>query len=622
MEIPKCCNCAGKKNCSDALKIEEVYKIALVGNPNVGKSVIFNALSGFYAEVSNFPGTTVDISRAFSKEGEIIDTPGAYSLGNYTEDEAVTQQILQEADIVINILSALSIERDLFLTQQMVDLGLPLIIVVNQIDEAEKKGLKIDCARLQDFLGIKVIPTIAIRGQGITEILKSIRNKEYKVSGRKTPAVEKIFQEQNLSGCEKFQKLLEIESNESSDPELKDRIYTERRKIITEIETQVVSEKEKNTDFLEVFGNMLFNPFIGAAAAILLLFLLYQILGVFIAGNIVDFLTKTIDNNYNPWIRNIFSGIIPNHSINEIIVGEFGLLTMTPKLILGVILPLLTGFYLFMAILEDSGYLPRLAILMDNLLSKLGLNGRAVIPVILGFGCSCMGVMTTRILGTKKERTIATAILGLTIPCSAQLGIIIALLSAAGGFKLWIIYIFIVIFILTLTGTVLNKIIPGKVSDLLIDIPPMRMPLFLNTFNKTTFRIVNFLKEAIPMFLAGSLILSILKLVGGLAFLEWAFSPIVKNLLHLPEQFSNAFIMGLIRRDMGATGIIDIADNLSAIQVLTSAVVLTLFVPCIASLIVIYKERGIKEASFIWAGSFIVAITIGAILTRILGFIL
>lgn len=606
MEISKCRGCPGKNNCAKIQDTESLIKIALVGNPNVGKSVIFNALSGFYAEVSNFPGTTVDISRAFIKEGELIDTPGAYSLGNYTEDEAVTQKILREADVVINVVSALSLERDLFLTKQLIDLNLPLIVVVNQTDEADKAGIKIDFACLKDLLGVKVIPAVAIKGHGITEIIKSLREKEYNISCK------------NLNTHEKFDELLKIESNDSINPELKDKIYSERRKAIFEIVANVISAKEKRFDFMEAFGSLLFNPIIGTIVAFLLLFILYQILGVFIAGNVVNFLTGAIDKYYNTWIRGIVEGIIPNHNLNELLVGEFGLLTMTPKLILGVILPLLTGFYLFMAMLEDSGYLPRLAILMDNLFSKFGLNGRAVIPIVLGFGCSCMGVLTTRILGSKKERSIATAILALTIPCSAQLGIVIALLSAGGGFKLWIIYLFIIIFIMALTGTVLNRLIHGKTSDLLIDIPPMRLPRCANTFSKTFFRIVGFLQEAVPMFLAGSLIISFLKIIGGLEFLQWAFSPIVERLLHLPAEFSNAFIMGLIRRDMGATGILNIANQLTPVQVLVSAVVITLFVPCIAALTVIYKERGLKEASLIWTGSFAIAIITGGILTRVL----
>ena len=622
MDTSKCAGCSGKENCIDLAQNEEIYKIALTGNPNVGKSVIFNALSGFYAEVSNYPGTTVDISRAFIKEGELIDTPGAYSLGSYTEDEAVTQRILKETDIVINIVSALSLSRDLFLTKQMIDIGLPIIVVVNQVDEADKAGLSIDYEKLSELLGVKVIPAIAIKRQGIQEIRKSIREKEHKVSDKVSEHIKELFREQHIPCCEKFSRLMEIESNESSNPELKDKIYTERRISIEDIVKQVVSAKEKKIDLMESLGNLLFNPVFGVITAFAMLYVLYQVLGVFIAGNVVDFLTTAMEEHYNTWIRAVFAGLTQNNAVNEIFVGEFGLLTMTPGLILGVLLPLLTGFYLFMAILEDSGYLPRLAILMDNGFSKLGLNGRAVIPIVLGFGCSCMGVMTTRILSSKKERTIATAILGLTIPCSAQLGIIIALLSMAGGFKLWFLYVMTVVSVLVLTGTVLNKLLCGRTSDLFIDIPPMRMPLIANTVNKTFSRIVNFLKEAVPLFFLGSFVLSILKLTGGLGLLQRLFSPIVKNLLHLPPEFANAFIMGLIRRDLGATGILDIANTLSPLQVLVSAIVLTLFVPCIAALIVIYKERGLKEASFIWIGSFIFAILAGSVLTRVLGFII
>lgn len=628
MDNSKCFGCSAKSGCSEKnnftelRETEEIYKIVIAGNPNVGKSVIFNALSGFYAEVSNYPGTTVDVSRAFIKEGEIIDTPGAYSLGNYTEDEVVTLKILHETDFVINVISALSLERDLFLTKQLIDAGLSLIVVANQTDEADKAGVSIDFNLLSELIGVKVIPAVAVRGQGIQEIKKSIRNKEYKVSDKITPSVKKFFGEQNISCRAGLAKLTETEADKTSEPELKDKIHTERKNSIREIVNRVVSEKERKASSTEAFGNLLYNPFIGIAVAFTLLFILYQILGVFIAGNVVDFLTGTIEKYYSPWIREIFSGFVKNQAVNEIFVGEFGLLIMTPTLILGVLLPLLTGFYLFMAVLEDSGYLPRLAILTDNVLSKLGLNGRAVIPIILGFGCSCMGVMTTRILGSKKERAIATAILGLTIPCSAQLGIIIALLSAAGGFKLWILYVAIILSVLIFTGTVLNKLIRGKTSDLFIDIPPMRVPLLMNTFNKTFFRIIDFLKEAVPLFFAGSFILSTLKLLGGLELLRHLFAPIIKNMLRLPETFADAFIMGLIRRDLGATGILGIADTLTPVQVVVSAVVLTLFVPCIAALIVIYKERGLKEASLIWTGSFIVAIIAGSILTRVLGLFL
>ncbi len=624
MDIAKCTKCSRHNNCNTEINTEDLPKIALVGNPNAGKSVIFNALSGFYAEVSNFPGTTVDISRAFIKEGELIDTPGAYSLGNYTEDEAITQKILQKTDIIINVINALTIERDLFLTQQLIDMGLPLIIVINQVDAAEKKGVQINFKKMQELTGVVVIPAIAIRNQGIFDILKNIREKKYTISCQTTPYVEDFLKTEKIPLCERFNKLTSVESKDSSSAEVKDEIYKERRIKIDAILNEIISEKEQKFDLSEVIGNLLFNPVIGITSAIFMLYVLYQFLGVFIAGNVVDYTSTKISEIYTPWIYELITSIIPVNFINEILVGQFGLLTMTVELVFGVILPLIISFYLFMAILEDSGYLPRLAILTDNTLSKIGLNGRAVIPIMLGLGCSCMGVITTRILGSKKERAIATAILGLTIPCSAQLGIIIALVAIAGGLKAWFIYLTTIFGIMVLSGTVLNKLLKGKTSDLIIDIPQMRLPLIANTLNKTAFRIINFIKEAVPMFLAGSLFVSILDQTGGLKLLQKLFSPIVTNFLHLPEEFANVFIMGIIRRDFGSAGLIEMAglesghSILNPIQILTAAIVVTLFVPCLAALIIIYKERGVKEASLIWIASFIIAIIVGAIIANLL----
>jgi len=290
-------------------------------------------------------------------------------------------------------------------------------------------------------------------------------------------------------------------------------------------------------------------------------------------------------------------------------------------------LPIIAAFYLFMAVLEDSGYLPRLAVLADNILNKIGLNGRAVIPLLLGFGCGAMGTITTRILGSRKERTIATAILGITIPCAAQQGIIIALIAAIGGLKIWIIYLSVIFTIMILTGTILDRLIPGRTSDLLIDLPPIRLPLLLNTFHKTFFRIAHFLKEAVPLFAFGSVMISVLNITGFLKWLQSLLSPIVVNCLHLPAQFADIFVMGLVRRDFASVGILGMAglENgariLNDAQILVASVVITLFVPCITALIVIYRERWLKEATILWFGTFLISILAGSILARILPFI-
>ena len=623
----KNCNKCSTTSCNKEIS-GDLPKVVLVGNPNVGKSVIFNALSGFYVEVSNYPGTTVDVSKAFTEFGEIIDTPGAYTLGNYTDDEIVTQNITKTADIIVNVVSALSIERDLFLTQQLLDMGFPMILVINQMDEAGKKGVNIDCKKLEELMGIKVIPAVAIHNKGISEIITAVKNKEFNITKNITPYIKNLFKEQEISRCDKFSKILEIESQNSKNHEEKDIIYSERRKFVNEFISKVVFHTEKRQSFSDIFGDLLLNPIFGVVIALLVLYLLFQIIGVFISGQVVDFLFTNLDEKYSPWITGIVKGIIPVSFINEILVGEFGVLTMTVKIIIGVLLPLITAFYLFMAILEDSGYLPRLAVMTDNILNKIGLNGRAVIPLLLGFGCGAMGTITTRILGSKKERTIATAILGVTIPCAAQQGIIIALIAAIGGFKIWAIYLAVIFSIMILVGTVLNKLIPGKATDLLIDLPPMRTPLFFNTFHKTFFRVINFLKEAVPLFTISSILITVLNMIGFLKWLQKALSPVVVNLLHLPSAFSDIFVMGLIRRDFASVGLLGMAglENstkmLSDLQILVASIVITLFVPCIATLIVIYKERGFKEATLVWFGTFFIAIAAGTILTRVLSFII
>jgi len=597
------------KNCADRLNLP---KVVLAGNPNVGKSVFFNKLTGFYVEVSNYPGTTVDISRAFIDEAEVIDTPGIYGIGNFNEEEIVAKEIILKADIIINVVSALSLERDLFLTQQLIDMGYKMIVVLNQIDEATARGIKIDIDALENMLGVKIVPTVAIKNKGINKAKANIKNAK---TGKKTAFLENIPSDT----------LLKLEE----DTEKRDNIYSERRNRVNEIVEVVLSQTDHGVNISTKLGRLLLNPILGVVACVSVLFVLYKIMGVLIAGNVVNFIEKNILlEHYTPWITHITSIIVPKGAFREILTGEFGLLTMTVQYIIGVLLPLIISFNIFMAILEDSGYLPRLAVLTDRMLTKVGLNGRAIIPIVLGFGCITMATISTRILGSKRERTIVTAILGLVVPCSAQLGIIVGLMAVAGGLKAWIIYLLSIFTILVSVGTVLNKILPGKSTHLLIDLPPMRLPVMKNVFNKTFSKTVHFLKEATPLFFLGAFIVTILKISGGLGFIQNVVAPVTVQVLHLPPEAATIFIMGLIRRDFGAAGLAKMAGLGSAaailtpMQVLVCLVVITLFVPCIASVIVMYKERGWKEASLVWFGSWVMAFIAGGILSSILGFVM
>jgi ferrous iron transport protein B len=289
---------------------------------------------------------------------------------------------------------------------------------------------------------------------------------------------------------------------------------------------------------------------------------------------------------------------------------------MTPTYLIGVILPLVSGFYLLLALLEDSGYLPRIAALADRALTALGLNGRAVIPLILGLGCVTMGTLTARILGNKRERFIATALMAIAVPCSAQIAVIAALMAGVGpvyaaGYFAALIAIFVGV------GTALNRLTPGVSTDLLIDIPSLRMPRPGNVLRKTVTKVWHFMIEVAAFFVVGALLISILEITGSLAWIQTALVPLTVGWLGLPAEASTAFVMGFVRRDFGAAGFFSM--DLTAAQLLVSMVTITLFVPCIASIMVIVKERGWAYMAGLFAGSVALAFLVGGLLSRVLG---
>ncbi|NLK72957.1 MAG: ferrous iron transporter B, partial [Clostridiales bacterium] len=277
------------------------------------------------------------------------------------------------------------------------------------------------------------------------------------------------------------------------------------------------------------------------------------------------------------------------------------------------------GFYLFMSILEDSGLLPRIAVLTDRLLNIIGLNGKAVIPLILGFGCVTMAIMTTRILGSKRERFIATMLLSVAVPCSAQLGVIMGIAAALSP-ELMSIYAASIFLIFIILGILLERLLPGKSSDLLIDIPPLRTPQLKNILRKTASKSKMFLSEAGPLFFLGAVIITILQYTEILSLISNAFSPITVILLQLPKEVTNIFIMGIIRRDFGAAGLNSMVSEglLTPPQAVVALVVITLFVPCIASIMIIFKERKLFHALMIWLSSFVIAFIAGGIVSHIL----
>ncbi len=584
-------------------------KIVLVGNPNVGKSVFFNHYSGMYVDVSNFPGTTVEISKAKYKGNLVVDTPGIYSVGSLNDEEKVARDIIIDADVVLNVVDATHLERDLFLTQQLIDMGKPLIVALNFMDEAKKEGIEIDIDSLKERLGVEVIPTVATENKGIRKIDFSDFRK-----GNPCMAVG--------SFCDnRAESLLIMEGDKVIAKKhlvkpVKNDAYVKRREKVDEIVKEAVEQRNMRKKMNKILTKATTHPLLGLVVLVVILYLLYQFVGVFIAQTVVGITEETImQGYYEPAVRSLLSFISPESAVGAIMYGEFGLFTMTVTYLLGLLLPLVLGFYIALSIMEDSGYLPRLAALVDRMLNFIGLNGKAVIPIILGFGCVTCATITTRILGTKREKTIASTILQFAIPCSAQLGVIAALLAIVGKLYLFS-YVAIIFAFLVILGTMLNAALPGKSSQLLIHLPPLRFPRLGNVFKKTYIKTFSFMKEAAVWFFAGALIVGLMQVTGILVFLQEALKPLVVGFLQLPKEAATAFIMGLVRRDFGAAGLYDMA--LSPAQILVSLVTITLFVPCVASLMILYKERGWKPASVIWIGTWVISFLVGGIISQII----
>jgi ferrous iron transport protein B len=601
----------------------EARKVVLVGNPNVGKSLFFNAFTGLYVDVSNYPGTTVAVSSGRMGDDVVLDTPGIYGVSSFNDEETVARDIVMEADVVLNVVDAVHLERDLFLTQQVIDMGIPVVVALNMVDEATAKGVDVDVEQLSRLLDVPVIPTVAVRRQGFDEVRGTLAGARV---GRSDPELQK-----RLTGLldrvdTRPEALLVLEA----DPYVSERagirvegqrdaVYQDRRRRVNDVTAAVVRRPARRADFGARLGRALVRPLVGIPVLALTLFVMYEVIGVFVAGTVVGFTEGTVMQGYvEPFLRGSIEQLTGSSGVAySLLAGDFGVVTMTVTYILGLLLPLVIAFYLLMSTLEDSGYLPRIAALSDRLMSGIGLNGRAIIPMILGFGCITMATMTTRILGSERERRIATALMAFAIPCSAQLGVVVALLAAAGGGTIALAYGAIMVLIFGLIGVALDRVLPGKSTDLLIDLPPLRLPRPRNVLTKTYHKTVMFLKEVSLYFVAGALLLSVLEITGALAALQGVLAPLTVGWLELPATASNAFVMGFVRRDFGAAGLYDL--GLSGTQILVALVTITLFVPCIASVLIILKERGRLFTAAVWFGSVGLAFLVGGVVARVAG---
>jgi ferrous iron transport protein B len=605
----------GLKNIPDGAR-----KIVLAGNPNAGKSVFFNYFTGMYVDVSNYPGTTLEISHGRFGSDLIIDTPGVYGISSFNDEERIARDIILAADVVINVVDAVHLERDLFLTQQIIDTGVPVVVALNMVDEALKQGLKIDDDLLSDLLGVPVVPTVAVRKEGLEEVKKAI---PCAGKGHVTPGLQKRLEHFLNRVGSQGEALLILEGDAAVagrhglEPEnCREEIYLKRRERVNDVVRHVLLESTAGISLKNLLGRLMIKPLTGIPILLAALYLMYLLIGKFIAGTVVGITEETIMQGiYEPAVRGFTGRFVPADSVAGIILtGEFGVLTMTVTYVLGLLMPLVIGFYFFLSLFEDSGYLPRIATLVDRFLTYLGLNGRAIIPLILGFGCVTMATITTRLLASDRERRIAIILLGLTIPCSAQMGVIAGMLGGLGG-QYVALYALVIFIVLVMTGTVLNTVLSGQPVALLIDLPPLRWPRLDNVLKKTANKSYSFLKEATPLFALGALLISVFQVTGVLAFLQDLLAPFTVGWLNLPKETATAFIMGIVRRDFGAAGLTGMA--LAPVQTVVALITITLFVPCIASILIIFKERSKGEAALIWGSSWVAAFLVGGIVAQL-----
>ncbi len=542
-------------------------KILLMGNPNVGKSVVFSRLTGVHVIASNYPGTTVNYTRGSMKLGderaEVIDVPGTYTLEPTSKAEKIASEMLNDGDVVINVVDATNLERNLYLTLQLLEKNIPVVVALNIWDDTEHRGIHIKLDKLRELLGVPVIPTVAVTGQGIKELVNSLPK--------------------------------------ATSPDIPVRSRDERWTAIGDIIDQIQRITHRHHTWLERLQDASVKPLTGVIIALAVLASAFLVIR-FIGESLISYLLEPLfDNLWAPVILRLSdllggAGLFHDILIGKIIGGEvnfvesFGLLTTGLFVPFGMVLPYIVSFYLVLGLLEDIGYLPRLAVLMDAIMHRLGLHGYAIIPTLLGLGCNVPAILATRILESKRERFIAATLISIAIPCAALQAMILGLVSQHGVQYVAIVYgsLFVVWIIL---GVILSRLVKGFSPELLIEIPPYRLPPWRTVFQKLWMRVYGFLREAIPIILGAILIINILYSLGVFNAIANFTAPVVTGLLGLPKEAVTAMVIGFLRKDVALGMLAPLA--LTAKQLVVGSVVLAMFFPCTATFVVLLRELGV-----------------------------
>jgi len=594
-------------------------RILLVGQPNVGKSLIFTRLTNRYATVSNYPGTTVEITTALAEiEGElreIVDTPGTNTLAPQSFEERVTRDLLLDsgdADVV-QVGDIGNLRRALMLSLQLAEHEIAFTLCLNMSDEPDAPTIEL--TRLADLIGVPVVAVSALRRWNLEKLKRhAVRPTHPRLTVEYPPEVEAAIDELRFRGMSRIDALSEL-SSANATPQIATQVATARLAVVDKIIEQVMATGYKVRG-REAFGALCMHRIWGVPILLTVLYLAWLFVGKLGAGTLVDFVETTIFEGFvNPWATRVVNLVIPFQFVRDLLVGPYGVITMALTYAIAIVLPVVITFFTLFGILEDSGYLPRLAVMLHRTFRRMGLNGKAVLPMVLGLGCDTMATLTTRVLETKKERVIVTILLALGIPCSAQLGVLMAMLGRLGApaVSIWLGVTLLTIFVV---GYLSSKVVPGTTGDFIVEIPPMRVPRLSNILIKVLARTEWYLKEAVPLFIVGTLLLYVLDATHLLTVLQRALSPIVVGGLGLPAEAANAFVIGFLRRDYGAAGLFAMQRNgaLNPNQTVIALTAITLFVPCVANFLVMVRERGKRAALAIATFITVYAFGVGALL--------
>jgi len=565
-------------------------KILLMGNPNVGKSAIFSRLTGVDVMISNYPGTTIELKKGKMKLDdqmvEVIDVPGTYSLEPTSKAEEVAVNMLKEGDLVINVVDATNMERNLNLTLQLLERNIPVIAVLNFWDETRHLGIQIDIKKLETHLDIPVVPAVAVTGEGIKELVSRLH-----------------------------------ESKAHTNIHDEDSRWSEIGKIIKGVQKVTL----KKHTFLENLEDLSIKPLTGIPITLLILALVFWTVR-FTGENLIAYLFDPLFEFYLPMVTDLSNALGKSGVVHDILVGtliegkidyiqSMGLLTTGLYVPLAMVLPYVFAFYLVLGILEDSGYLPRLATLIDAVLHKLGMHGLAIIPMLLGLGCNVPGALSTRILETRKQRFIAATLMAIAVPCMAQTAMVFILLGPYGikGFGIY----FITLFIVWLTlGFLLNKMLKGETPETFMEIPPYRVPYFGSLAKKLWMRMRSFLSEAVPFVLLGVLIINILYVFGIIEWISEAAAPVIVGILGLPKEAVASLIVGFLRKDVAVGMLLPLGLDMG--QLIVASVVLTMYFPCVATFVVLFKELGARDLIKATAIMVVSTLLVGGVLNALL----